>query len=80
MPEHGPLACGENLFGKMRGRFDEETAQRVALADRERCLGALSAMSPENLRALCAAFNSRFERMGRSLRIIEDENSGRSIA
>lgn len=78
MPEQGPLAGRENVFGKIRGRFDSETAQQVVWAERKRCLGTLSAMSPEDLRALCAAFNARFERMGRSLQFIEDGNIRRN--
>ncbi len=69
--QQGPLAGSENMFGKLRGRFDEDMARAVTAAQIKKCVAILSSLPVEEVARICEAFNARFGPMGREIKLVD---------
>jgi hypothetical protein len=51
----------ENIFGKIRGRFDEDHARRIDTTLKSRAMAALVAMPEEEWQDFIKVFNDTFK-------------------
>jgi hypothetical protein len=68
----------ENIFGKIRGRFDVQRAQQAVRDLPDIALSNCAAMKDEQLREFAKAFNRVFDRKNGAarFRLIEVKNEG----
>jgi anti-sigma factor RsiW len=60
--------CDENIFGKIRGRFDEDRARAISRTIPDRALAFCAAMTDAQMDEFAERFNQLFDRPVCSLR------------